>query len=123
MFKQILSFLENTLIVALLIGIVIFALMTTSMLAGMDWSESETYFYFIRRVFALLIGLELIRFLITFNSDTLLEVLIFLLTRQLILMEIDGHYEGLLSVTDSVAILVLLRVFLPRFSTPTRTSV
>lgn len=123
MFKQILSFLENTLIVALLIGIVIFALMTTSMLAGMDWSESETYFYFIRRVFALLIGLELIRFLITFNSDTLLEVLIFLLTRQLILMEIDGHYEGLLSVTVSIAILVLLRVFLPRFSTPTRTSV
>lgn len=118
MLNTFLAWAKYVLIFALVVGTIIFAGETFITTLSLDWSESDTFFYFLRRIFALLIGIDLVRFMLSFENDTLLEILIFLLARQVILMEIEGDYTHLLGVTIGIAILIIVRVVLPQMKVP-----
>ncbi len=112
MIGKILRHFEIIIVLAVLVGIVAFAYESFNVLIHMDWAESDTYFLLLRRILALAIGVELIRFIQTFDINTLLEILIFLMARQIILMEMNEHYEYLIDVVIGTAIFIGLRIAL-----------
>lgn len=116
----ILRFLEKLLIACLFVGMLIFFFNSFGLLISMDWSESDTYFFLIRRILALAIGIELVRFIYTYEIDTLLEILIFLIARQLILMEVDHDYTHLLSAVIAISIFISLRILLKKIEMDSR---
>jgi len=82
--KTIARWLERALAAAILGAIVAFALSSASVLAGMDWRHTETFYEMIYRVLILVIGVELIRTLVTHDLEAVLELVAFVIARKLL---------------------------------------
>ncbi|MCA9363451.1 hypothetical protein KC851_03965 [Candidatus Kaiserbacteria bacterium] len=106
---------ELFLISCIALGTALFFIFSIGTLMEMDWSQSDTFFFLIRRILALIIGIELVRFIYTYKIETLLEIIIFLLARQLILIEIEGTHEYLLPTVLSVSVLLGLHIAHKKF--------
>ena len=104
--------LERMLTVAILIGIVAFALQGAIELTGMDWRSTETFYELIYRVLLLAIGIELIRTLITHDLAAVLELLAFVVARKMLKPDLPT-LDIVLGVAAFVGLLAARRFLLP----------
>jgi len=64
-YKVIAVWIERLLALAILGGVLVFGLRSTQTLAALDWRLPETFYELIYRVLLLVIGIELVRTLVT----------------------------------------------------------
>ena len=121
-YRLIVSFGERFLAVAILAGIIAFAGCSVWALARMDWTANETFYELVYRVLLLVIGLELVRTLITHELVAVLELLAFVVARKMLKPDL-GVLEILIGVVAFV-ILVAARKYLigPDASKPVPTA-
>jgi hypothetical protein len=86
--KKLATGLERLLAFAILIGIIAFAFKSVVALIDMDWSSTETFYELIYRVLLLVIGVELIRTLVTHDLTAVLELLAFVVARKMLKPEL-----------------------------------
>lgn len=86
--KAFATMLECMLAFAILIGIIASAFHGVIHLTGMDWQSTETFYELIYRVLLLVIGVELIRTLVTHDLSAVLELLAFVVARKMLKPEL-----------------------------------
>lgn len=109
--KSIAGWLERALAAAILVTIVVFGFSSVSVLARMDWHDTETFYEMIYRVLILVIGVELIRTLVTHDLGAVLELVAFVIARKLLKPDLTA-LDILLSVLAFVALLAARRFLL-----------
>ena len=109
--KTIARWLERALAAAILVAVVAFAFSSASVLVGMDWRNTETFYEMIYRVLILVIGVELIRTLVTHDLGAVLELVAFVIARKLLKPDLTA-LDILLSVLAFVALLAARRFLL-----------
>lgn len=82
--KACITFLEKIVAGVVVIGVFLYAFHSTSVLVEMDWSQTETFFELIYRVLAVIIGLELVRMLVSHSISAVLELLAFVIARKML---------------------------------------
>lgn len=109
--KAIAGWLERALAAAILVAIVTFALGSASVLTGMDWRQTDTFYEMIYRALILVIGVELIRTLVTHDLGAVLELVAFVIARKLLKPDLTA-LDILLSVSAFVGLLAARRFLL-----------
>ena len=79
--KALATTLERLLAFGILLGVVVFAFQSTIALTGMDWRSTEVFYELMYRVLLLVIGVELIRTLVTHDLMAVLELLAFVVAQ------------------------------------------
>lgn len=97
-------FLEKALALAVLVSVLISSVRGGIHLAGMDWTAKETFYELIYRVLLLVIGLELVRMLITHSLAAVLELLAFVIARKMLKPDLTS-IDIILSVLAFVVLL------------------
>ena len=87
--KVLATMLERLLALAILIGIIVSAFHGAINLAGMDWRDNVAFYELIYRVLLLVIGVELIRTLVTHDLAAVLELLAFVVARKMLKPELS----------------------------------
>src|SRR5215470_8552530 len=103
-YKTIAVWVERLLALLILSGVLVFGVRSTQALAGMDWRLTETFYELIYRVLLLVIGLELVRTLVTHELRAILELLAFVVARKMLKPDLVV-LDVLLSVLAFVALL------------------
>ena len=75
---------EKALAVVVMAGCLVSLVQGARTMAGADWSSTETFYELIYRVLLLVIGLELVRMLITHSLGAVLELLAFVIARKML---------------------------------------
>lgn len=75
---------ERILSTGIFFSIAVFTYQTVLVLIEMDWGHSETFYEMIYRTLLIVIGIELIRTLITHDLHTILELLAIVIARKLL---------------------------------------
>jgi hypothetical protein len=96
--------LEKLLALAVLAGVIVAAVEGAIHLAGMDWTTKETFYEFIYRALLIVIGLELVRMLITHSLAAVLELLAFVIARKMLKPDLTS-IDVFLGVLAFVALL------------------
>lgn len=109
--RAIAKWLERGLAFAILVGVIAFAFGSAIALSGIDWRDTATFYEMIYRVLILVIGIELIRTLVTHNLGAVLELLAFVIARKLLKPDLTA-LDILLSVSAFVVLLIARRFFL-----------
>jgi hypothetical protein len=107
--------IERLLAVVILGGVLVFAVTSTQVLAGLDWRLTETLYELVYRVLLLAIGVELARTLVTHDPRAILELLAFVVARKMLKPDLSV-LDILLSVLAFVALLAANRFLLPASS-------
>jgi hypothetical protein len=105
------GWIERVLALVILGGVFVFGLRSAQTLAAMDWRLTETFYELIYRVLLLVIGVELVRTLITHDLRAILELLAFVVARKMLKPE-SATLDILLSVLAFVALLAAHRFWL-----------
>ena len=92
-------------------GVLVAAVQSARVLAGMDWGATATYDELIGRVLVLLIGLEVIRLLLIHDLRAVLELLAFAIARKMLRADVTA-IELALGAAAFVALLAAYRYFL-----------
>lgn len=77
-----LTYLEWLFALVVLAGIVAYAVGSIPILLGLDWRLNDSFYELIYRVLLLVIGIELIRMLLTHELSAILELLAFVIARE-----------------------------------------
>ncbi len=109
--KTVATWLERLFAVALMLGVVVFAAKSATMLVGMDWRESETFYELIYRLLLVVIGVELVRTLVTHDLGAVLELLAFVVARKLLKPDLTTIEIGI-GIAAFVALVAARRFFL-----------
>ncbi len=96
--------MEKFLAVAVLACVILAAVYGGIFLAGLDWTAKETFYELIYRMLLLVIGLELVRMLITHSLAAVLELLAFVIARKMLKPDLTA-VDIILSVLAFVALL------------------
>src|SRR5215467_8046069 len=110
-YKTVAVWIERLLALVILGGILVFGLRSTQTLAGMDWRLTETFYELIYRVLLLVIGVELVRTLVTHELRAILELLAFVVARKTLKPDL-AVLDILLSVLAFVALLAANHLWL-----------
>jgi hypothetical protein len=113
-YKTVAVWIERLLALAILGGVLVFGLGSAQVLVAMDWRETETFYALIYRVLLLVIGVELVRTLVTHELRAVLELLGFVVARKMLKPDL-AVLDIFLSVLAFVALLAANRFLL---STP-----
>ena len=113
--KAIATSLERLAALAILVGVIVFAFQSTATLIDMDWHSNETFYELIYRVLLMVIGVELIRTLVTHDLNAVLELLAFVVARKMLKPELTS-VDILLCVAAFVGLLAARRFLLPLFA-------
>lgn len=84
LWKSIITILEKCVAFLVVIGVAVYAAQSTLVLIAMDWAITDTYYELINRVLAIIIGLELVRMLISHSIAAVLELLAFVIARKML---------------------------------------
>lgn len=90
-FSTILNRIEYVFAIIIIIGVCIYVFNSLIYFFYLDWSTSEAFVLFLQRIFYMIIGIELARLLISYNIDTVVELLVFILARKLLLIDDDAN--------------------------------
>ena len=112
-FKTVAVWIEILLAMVILGGVLVFGVRSMQTLAAMDWRLMETFYELIYRVLLLVIGVELVRTLVTHDLRAILELLAFVVARKMLRPDL-GVLDILLSVLAFVALLAANYFWLPR---------
>ncbi len=104
LFNPFVRWLEKFLAIAVLVSVIVAALYGGIHLAGLDWTATETFYDLIYRMLLLVIGLELVRMLITHSLAAVLELLAFVIARKMLKPDLTS-IDIILSVLAFVALL------------------
>lgn len=99
-----LKFSEWALALMVLIASFIYALESIRVLSQMDWSLNNTYYELIYRVLLIVIGVELVKMLITHSLEAVLELMAFVIARKVLKPELDS-VDLAISVISFIALL------------------
>ena len=110
--KVLATALERLLAFAILLGVIAFAFGSVSALIVMDWQSTETFYELIYRTLLLVIGVELIRTLLTHDLFAILELFAFVVARKMLKPELPT-LDILLGVAAFVVFLAARRFLLP----------
>ena len=116
-YKTVAVWIERLLALVILGGVLVFGLCSTQTMAAMDWRETETFYELIYRVLLLVIGVELVRTLVTHELRAILELLGFVVARKMLKPDL-AVLDILLSVLAFVALLAANRFLLSTPSPP-----
>jgi hypothetical protein len=83
-FNQFVLWMEKLLALAILVSVVVAGIKGGSYLAGLNWAGKDTFYELIYRTLLLVIGLELVRMLITHSLAAVLELLAFVIARKML---------------------------------------
>jgi hypothetical protein len=75
---------ERLLAMVVLVGVVFSAIGSVQALLGQDWSTTDAFYDLVYRVLLLVIGLELVRMLVTHELAAVLELLAFVIARKML---------------------------------------
>ena len=103
-YRAAIFWLEKVLALAVLAGGLFAAVKGAIALAGMDWASKETFYELIYRALLIVIGLELVRMLITHSLAAVLELLAFVIARKMLKPDLTSM-DIILSVLAFVALL------------------
>ncbi len=78
------KWLERLLALAVMVGVLVSAVHGAFVMAGADWSSTDAFYELIYRALLLVIGLELVRMLITHSLGAVLELLAFVIARKML---------------------------------------
>ena len=92
-------------------AVLVFGLGSTQTMAAMDWRMTETFYELIYRVLLLVIGVELVRTLVTHELRAILELLGFVVARKMLKPDLTV-VDILLSVLAFVALIAANRLWL-----------
>lgn len=112
------SWLERLVALAILVGVVGFAIASTTALASRDWRTTAAFYEMVYRVLMLVIGIELARTLLTHDLEAILELLAFVVARKILKPEVTA-LDILLSVVAFIGLLAA-RKYLLQVSCDTR---
>lgn len=101
---------ERILSLFILVCIIIFTFFSAIVLFQMDWSQPEAFYEMINRILLIVIGIELMRTLITHDLHVIIELLAIVIARKLLIPDLD-NLDIVLSVA-SFATLLAARKFL-----------
>jgi hypothetical protein len=101
---------ERLLAFVVLVGIVVSATSAARTLVEVDWGTTEAFYELIYRVLLLMVGLELMRMLVTHDLKRVLELLAFVIARKMLRPEITAM-DIAISVLAFVALLAAQRYF------------
>ena len=96
--------LERAMALIVLVCVVVAMIKGGITLSGMDWSAKETFYELIYRILLLVIGLELVRMLITHSLGAVLELLAFVIARKMLKPDLTAM-DIILSVLAFVILL------------------
>ncbi len=113
--KALATALERILAFGILLGVIAFSLKSVFVLIGMDWRSTETFYELMYRILLLVIGVELIRTLVTHDLNAVLELLAFVVARKMLKPEL-ATLDILLGIAAFVGLLAARRFFLPPFA-------
>jgi hypothetical protein len=116
-FKTIAVWIERLLALVILGGVFAFGLGSAQTLVAMDWRLTETLYDLVYRVLLLVIGVELVRILVTHDLRAILELLAFVIARKMLKPDL-GVLDILLSVLAFVALLAASHYWLTTSSPP-----
>ncbi|MGA7212763.1 MAG: hypothetical protein WCE49_20100 [Terrimicrobiaceae bacterium] len=86
--KALSTALERVLAFGILLGVIAFAYKSVFALMDLDWRSVETFYELIYRILLLVIGVELIRTLVTHDLTAVLELLAFVVARKMLKPEL-----------------------------------
>jgi hypothetical protein len=104
--------LERLLALAILVGVIVFVFQSTFVLIELDWRSTDTFYELIYRILLLVIGIELIRTLVTHDLAAILELLAFVVARKLLKPDLTA-LDILLGAGAFVGLLAARRFLLP----------
>lgn len=102
--KLLIKGLENVLALLVLGGVIYFGINGLSDFFTKDWSSIITFYQFISFILLLLVGIELIRLMLSHSITTVLELMILIVARKMLDPNIDAL--GLLLSVIALGILV-----------------
>lgn len=102
------KWLERMLAMVVLGGVVVSAIGSARAVAGIDWKTTEAFYELIYRVLLLVIGLELVRMLVTHELIAVMEVLALVIARKLLKPDLLA-LDIVLAVLSFVALLAARR--------------
>ena len=88
--KNTITIMEKFVALAVIVGVLAYALYSVAVMADMDWSVTTTYYELINRVLAVIIGLELVRMLVSHSIASVLELLAFVIARKMLKPDLDS---------------------------------
>ncbi len=93
--------LEKLLAFITVAGVIVFGLITLYQLTQISWLELSSYRFMLERILELAIGVELARLLLSYNLETVVELLAFVVARKVVLLENDfvSLLLGILALT------------------------
>jgi hypothetical protein len=103
--------LERLLAFGILLGVIAFAIQSFIALIDLNWGSTETFYELIYRTLLLVIGVELIRTLLTHDLMAILELLAFVVARKMLKPELPT-LDILLGVGAFVVLLAARRYLL-----------
>jgi hypothetical protein len=109
--RNIAKWIERLLAIGILISILLFTYHSAITLFQMDWSQSETFYEMINRTLLIVIGVELIRTLITHDLGAIVELLAFVIARKLLKPDL-ANFEIILSVVSFAGLLAARKYLL-----------
>lgn len=101
---------ERILAIIVFLGVITLIINSIPVLLSLDWSRVESFYELIDRILLAVIGLELIRMLITHNMDAVLELLAFVIARKMLRPELSSM-DIALSVLSFSALFVIYQLF------------
>ncbi len=116
-YKTVAVWIERLLALVILGGVLVFGLSSAQTMATMDWQLTETFYELIYRVLLLVIGIELVRTLVTHELRAILELLAFVVARKMLKPDL-AVLDILLSVLAFVALLAANRFLLSTSLSP-----
>lgn len=111
--EQFVSYAESFVAVAVFVAVIVFLVQSLPVLFAMDWSDAEALYALIYRVLLIVIGLELVRMLITHSIAAVLELLAFVIARKMLKPEL-ASLDIILGVVAFVALMASRHYFTER---------
>lgn len=101
--KKGITILEKIVAFGVIIGVLAYSVHSTGVLLEMNWATTATYYELITRVLGIIIGLELVRMLVSHSIAAVLELLAFVIARKMLTPDLDS-----LDIVAGVAAFVAL---------------
>lgn len=107
--KTLLHIIELVLAGIVIIGVIFSLIQQAPRLISLDWSQTATFIEFIQVLLYLAVGVELARLLASYNINTVIELMVFVLARKVLLF--DESPFALIAIVFSTVLLFGARYF------------
>ena len=105
------TWIERLLASGIVAGSIAYGIASTAELVRMDWHDTATFYELIYRVLLMVIGIELVRTLLTHSLEAILELLAFVVARKTFKADVDA-VDIFLCALAFVALLAARHYFL-----------